>query len=115
ILDRLSATVTDMPFKFINRADPRQVISFVQHEHPQTIALVLAHVSSVMASQILSSLTPDLQADVAHRIAVMDRTSPEIIRQVEAALERKVSSVLPPTQLATGGGLPPLVAIPNTP
>jgi flagellar motor switch protein FliG len=113
ILDRLSATVTDMPFKFVNRAEPRQVLSFVQNEHPQTIALVLAHVSSVMASQILSGLSPDLQADVAHRIAVMDRTSPEIIRQVEAALERKISSVLQPTELSTVGGLQPLVDIIN--
>lgn len=113
ILDRLSATVTDMPFKFINRADPRQVLSFVQHEHPQTIALVLAHASSAIATQILSGLAPDLQADVAHRIAVMDRTSPEIIRQVEASLERKISSVLQPTELSTVGGLQPLVDIIN--
>jgi flagellar motor switch protein FliG len=113
ILDRLSATVTDMPFKFINRADPRQVLSFIQHEHPQTIALVLAHASAVLASQILSGLSPELQSDVAHRIAVMDRTSPEIIRQVEASLERKVSSVLQPSELSTVGGLQPLVDIIN--
>ncbi|HYN93839.1 MAG TPA: flagellar motor switch protein FliG [Pilimelia sp.] len=113
ILDRLSAAVTDMPFKFINRADPRQVLSFIQHEHPQTIALVLAHASAVIASQILSGLSPDLQADVAHRIAVMDRTSPEIIRQVETALERKISSVLQPTELSTVGGVQPLVDIIN--
>ncbi|HWG98669.1 MAG TPA: flagellar motor switch protein FliG [Pilimelia sp.] len=113
MLERLSATVTDMPFGFVNRADPRQVLSFVQHEHPQTIALVLAHVSAAMASQILSGLSPELQADVAHRIAVMDRTSPEIIRQVESALERKLSSVLQPTELSTVGGLQPLVDIIN--
>jgi flagellar motor switch protein FliG len=113
ILDRLSATVTDMPFKFINRADPRQVLSFIQHEHPQTIALVLAHVSSAVATQILSGLPPELQADVAHRIAVMDRTSPEIIRQVEQSLERKISSVLQPTELSTVGGVQPLVDIIN--
>jgi flagellar motor switch protein FliG len=113
ILDRLSAAVTDMPFGFLNRADPRQVLSFVQHEHPQTIALVLAHVSAAMASQILSGLSAELQSDVAHRIAVMDRTSPEIIRQVEASLERKVSSVLQPTELSTVGGVQPLVDIIN--
>jgi flagellar motor switch protein FliG len=113
ILDRLAATVTDMPFKFINRADPRQVLSFIQHEHPQTIALVLAHASSAIATQILSGLAPELQADVAHRIAVMDRTSPEIIRQVETSLERKISSVLQPTELSTVGGVQPLVDIIN--
>ena len=95
------------------RADPRQVLSFVQHEHPQTIALVLAHVPAVLASQILSGLEPHLQSDVAHRIAIMDRTSPEIIRQVETALERKLSSVLTPTELSTVGGLQPLVEIIN--
>ncbi len=113
ILDRLSATVTDMPFKFINRADPRQVLSFIQHEHPQTIALVLAHASSAVATEILSGLAPELQADVAHRIAVMDRTSPEIIRQVESSLERKISSVLQPTELSAVGGVQPLVDIIN--
>jgi len=113
ILDRLAMAVTDMPFKFINQADPRQVLSFIQHEHPQTIALVLAHVTATMASQILSGLVPDLQADVAHRIAVMDRTSPEIIRQVESSLEKKISSVLQPSELSTVGGLQPLVDIIN--
>jgi len=113
LLDRLSAAVTDMPFGFLNRADPRQVLSFVQHEHPQTIALVLAHMSAVVASQILSGLSAELQADVAHRIAVMDRTSPEIIRQVESSLERKVSSVLQPTEMSTVGGLQPLIDIIN--
>jgi flagellar motor switch protein FliG len=113
MLDRLSVSMPDMPFGFLGHADPRQVLSFVQNEHPQTIALVLAHAPAVLASQILSGLTPELQADVAHRIAVMDRTSPEIIRQVEASLERKLSSVLAPSELSTVGGIEPLVEIIN--
>jgi flagellar motor switch protein FliG len=113
ILDRLSSSMPDMPFGFLSHADPRQVLSFVQNEHPQTIALVLAHAPAVLASQILSGLSPELQSDVAHRIAVMDRTSPEIIRQVEASLERKLSSVLSPTELSTVGGIEPLVEIIN--
>ena len=113
ILGRLAMSMPDMPFNFLAHADPRQVLSFVQHEHPQLIALVLAHVPAMLASQILSGLEPELQADVAHRIAVMDRTSPEIIRQVESALERKLSSVLQPTELSTVGGLEPLVEIIN--
>jgi flagellar motor switch protein FliG len=113
ILDRLSTSMPDMPFGFLSHADPRQVLSFVQNEHPQTIALVLAHAPAVLASQILSGLSPELQSDVAHRIAVMDRTSPEIIRQVEASLERKLSSVLAPTELSTVGGIEPLVEIIN--
>jgi flagellar motor switch protein FliG len=113
ILDRLQASMTDMPFNFLSHADPRQVLSYVQHEHPQTIALVLAHVPSALASSILSGLAPDVQSDVAHRIAVMDRTSPEVIRQVELALERKLSTVLQPNELSTVGGLQPLVDIIN--
>ncbi|MFC7479763.1 flagellar motor switch protein FliG [Luedemannella flava] len=113
ILSRLAVPMPDMPFGFLAHADPRQVLSFVQHEHPQLIALVLAHVPAMLASQILSGLEAELQADVAHRIAVMDRTSPEIIRQVESALERKLSSVLQPTELSTVGGLEPLVEIIN--
>lgn len=113
ILDRLQASMTDMPFNFLSHADPRQVLSYVQHEHPQTIALVLAHVPSALASSILAGLAPEVQSDVAHRIAVMDRTSPEVIRQVELALQRKLSSVLQPGELSTVGGLQPLVDIIN--
>jgi len=113
ILDRLQASMTDMPFNFLSHADPRQVLSYVQHEHPQTIALVLAHVPSALASSNLSGLAPEVQSDVAHRIAVMDRTSPEVIRQVETALERKLSTVLQPNELSTVGGLQPLVDIIN--
>lgn len=113
IMERLAVSMTDMPFGFLSHADPRQVLSYVQHEHPQIIALVLAHMPAALASPILSGLAPDLQSDVAHRIAVMDRTSPEIIRQVETALERKLSSVLQPSELSTVGGLQPLVDIIN--
>jgi flagellar motor switch protein FliG len=113
IVGRLSAVLVDVPFGFLQKADPRQVLSFVQDEHPQTIALVLAHMPAAAASQILSGLAGDLQADVANRIAVMDRTSPNIIRQVETALERRLSSVLQPTELSTVGGLDPLVDIIN--
>ena len=113
ILVRLQASMTDMPFNFLSHADPRQLLSYVQYEHPQTIALVLAHVPSALASSILSGLAPEVQSDVAHRIAVMDRTSPDVIRQVEVALQRKLSTVLQPDQLSTVGGLGPLVDIIN--
>jgi flagellar motor switch protein FliG len=113
ILDRLQASMNDMPFNFLSHADPRQLLSYVQHEHPQTIALVLAHVPSALASSILSGLAPEVQSDVAHRIAVMDRTSPEVIRQVEVALQRKLSTVLQPDELSTVGGIEPLVDIIN--
>jgi flagellar motor switch protein FliG len=113
IFSRLQAAFVDVPFGFLQKADPRQVLSFVQDEHPQTIALVLAHMPAGGASAILSGLDSKLQANVAHRIATMDRTSPDIIRQVEATLERKMSSVLQPSDLSNVGGLEPLVEIIN--
>jgi flagellar motor switch protein FliG len=113
IVGRLNTAFMDVPFGFLSQADPRQVLSFLQDEHPQTIALVLAHIPAIQASLILSGLAADLQADVAHRIAMMDSTSPDIIRQVEATLERKLSSVLQPMDLSSVGGLEPLVDIIN--
>ena len=113
ILDRLEASMNDIPFNFLSHADPRQLLSYVQYEHPQTIALVLAHIPSALASSILAGLPLEVQTEVAHRIAIMDRTSPDIIRQVESALQRKLSSVLQPDELSTVGGLQPLVDIIN--
>jgi flagellar motor switch protein FliG len=113
LIGRLSAQVRDVPFSFLLRADARQVLSFVQDEHPQTIALVLAHIPAHQASLILSGLSAELQTDVANRIAIMDRTSPEIINKVEDTLEHKLTSVLQPGDLSTVGGLQPLVDIIN--
>jgi flagellar motor switch protein FliG len=113
VLDRLQASMNDMPFNFLSHADPRQLLSYVQHEHPQTIALVLAHIPAAMASSILAGLSPEVQSEVAHRIAVMDRTSPDVIRQVEQSLRRKLSAVLQPDELSTVGGLEPLIDIIN--
>ncbi len=113
LMHRLSAVVAEMPFQFLHRVDARQLLGFLQEEHPQTIALVLAHLSADQASTVLSGIAGTLQAEVAHRIAVMDRTSPEIIKQVETILERKLSSVLGPSEMSSVGGLQPLVEIIN--
>jgi flagellar motor switch protein FliG len=113
IMERLNAAAVQMPFQFLHRADPAQLRSFVVGEHPQVIALVLAHMTPDKASLLLGGLPSDLQAQVAHRIAVMDRTSPEIVRVVEATLERKLSSMLQPGDLSRVGGLDPLVNIIN--
>jgi flagellar motor switch protein FliG len=113
IVERLNAAAIQMPFQFLHRADPAQLRSFIADEHPQVIALVLAHMTADKASLLLSGLPPEQQAEVAHRIAVMDRTSPEIIRNVEATLERKLSSVLQPAEMSRVGGVDPLVNIIN--
>jgi flagellar motor switch protein FliG len=113
ILKRMEAALVEMPFEFLRRADARQVVSFLQDEHPQTVALVLAHMRAEQAAIVLSGMPEQLQADVAHRVAVMETTSPEVIRRVEGILERKLSSVLQSTDMAVAGGLQPLIDIIN--
>jgi flagellar motor switch protein FliG len=113
VMARLQAAAVQMPFQFLHRADPAQLRSFIIDEHPQVIALVLAHMTPDKASLLLSGLPPDVQADVAHRIAVMDRTSPDMIKAVESTLERRLSSMLQPSEMSRVGGLDPLVNIIN--
>ena len=113
IITRLNAAAVKMPFQFLHRADPSQLRSFIMDEHPQVIALVLAHMTPDKASLLLSGLAPEKQAEVAHRIAVMDRTTPDIVRAVEATLERRLSSMLQPNEMSRVGGLDPLVDIIN--
>ena len=64
-------------------------MNFIQGEHPQTIALILSYIKPQQASAILSALPQDKQVEVTRRIAMMDRTSPEIIKEIERVLERK--------------------------
>jgi flagellar motor switch protein FliG len=93
ILTRLQSSLQEVPFEFLKRADPSQICTFIQDEHPQTIALILAHLAPNVASIVLSALPQDIRADVVLRIASMDRTPPEIVREVERVLERKMASV----------------------
>jgi flagellar motor switch protein FliG len=113
IIDRLNAAAVQLPFQFLRRVDPAQLRSFIADEHPQVIALVLAHMSADKASLLLAGLPSDQQAEIAHRIAVMDRTSPDIVKAVESTLERKLSSMLQPAEVSRVGGLDPLVNIIN--
>jgi flagellar motor switch protein FliG len=113
LLDRMKASLVEMPFEFLRRADARQVLSFLQDEHPQTVALVVAHMRADQAAIVISGMPDELQADVAHRVAVMETTSPDVVRRVEAILERKLSSVLQSTDASAAGGLKPLVDIIN--
>jgi flagellar motor switch protein FliG len=102
------------PFEFLRSADPRQVMTFLHDEHPQTIALVLAHLTAEHAASLLAWLPLETQSDVAHRIAVMERPSPEVVRQVEEALELRLSNVGEHTTgEAIAGGVLPLVNILN--
>ncbi len=113
IMERLGATMADMPFEGMRRADARQLITFLADEHPQTIALVLAHLGPGQSAMVLSGLEQKVQADVARRIALMEQASPDVIRLVERELDRRMSTVIGPQELSAVGGVPPLVAIIN--
>ncbi|WP_212391084.1 flagellar motor switch protein FliG [Sporosarcina beigongshangi] len=103
IINRLTSSLQVRPFDFARRADPSQILNFIQNEHPQTIALILSYLESEQAGMILSSLPQEVQADIARRIAMMDSTSPEVISEVEAVLERKLSSTVTQDFTETGG------------
>lgn len=112
IISRLSSSLQVSPFDFMKRTDASQVFSFLQSEHPQTISLILAHLQPEQAGMILSSLPQELQSEVARRVAKMDRTSPEVIKDVERVLERKLASVLG-QDYASAGGVKSLVEMLN--
>lgn len=112
IIGRISASLQVRPFDFMRKTEPSQLLNFIQSEHPQTIALILAYLEPEKASSILSALPPDRQAEVAKRIAIMDTTSPEVIKEVERVLERKLSSIVP-QELTGAGGIKSVVEIIN--
>ena len=93
IINRLTSSLQVRPFDFIRRTDPAHLLNFIQQEHPQTIALILAYLEPNKASVILGALPSEIQSDVAKRIATMDRTSPEVLREVERVLEKKLSTL----------------------
>ncbi len=103
ILRKLTENAKIRPFSMIRKTDPKQLVNFIANEHPQTIALVLSYLDPDQASVVLSSLSEDLQADIARRIALMERTSPDIVREVESVLERKLSSLVDEDFTAVGG------------
>ncbi|MFD1018180.1 flagellar motor switch protein FliG [Thalassobacillus hwangdonensis] len=103
IIGRLTSSLQVKPFDFARKADPNQILNFIQNEHPQTIALVLSYLDSEQSAQILSELPQDMQADIAKRIALMDSTSPEVINQVEQILEKKLSTTVTQDYTQTGG------------
>lgn len=103
IINRLTSSLQVRPFDFARKADPGQILNFIQNEHPQTIALILSYLDATQAGQILSELPQEMQADIARRIALMDSTSPEIINEVEQILERKLSATVTQDYTQTGG------------
>jgi flagellar motor switch protein FliG len=113
VIGKLTASLQVRPFEFVRKTDASQLLNFIQDEHPQTIALILSYLSPSQASTIISSLAPDKQADVARRIAQMDRTSPDVIKEVEKILERKLASLVNQDYTIVGG-VDSIVEILNT-
>lgn len=94
IIENLKQSMVKSPFDFLKNADPRQILNFLSAEHPQTIALVLAHLNADIASMVIGGLPEELQRDVSIRIATLDQSSPEVISMLEAQLEKRMSSVV---------------------
>ena len=113
VLGKLTASLQVRPFEFIRKTEASQILNFIQDEHPQTIALILSYLSSTQAAGIISTLTPDKQTDVAKRIALMDRTSPDVIKEVENILEQKLSSLVNQDYTIVGG-IDSIVEVLNT-
>ncbi len=103
VISKLTASLQVKPFEFIRKTEGSQLISFIQDEHPQTIALILSYLSSAQASSIIAALPLERQADVAKRIALMDRTTPDVIKEVEKVLESKLSSMVNQDYTIIGG------------
>ncbi|MBR0149399.1 MAG: flagellar motor switch protein FliG [Lachnospiraceae bacterium] len=103
VISRLTASLQVKPFEFVRKTDASQLFNFIQDEHPQTIALVLSYLSPMQAAQVLGALPSDRQADVAKRVAMMDRTSPDVIKEVEKVLEAKLSSLVNQDYTIIGG------------
>ncbi len=103
VIGKLTASLQVRPFEFVRKTDPSQLLNFIQDEHPQTIALILSYLPPAQAAQIVSALPLEKQADVAKRIAKMDRTSPDVIKEVERVLERKLSQLVNQDYTIVGG------------
>lgn len=113
VIGKLTASLQVRPFEFIRKTDPAQLLNFIQDEHPQTIALILSYLSPTQAASIVSAIPPNKQADVAKRIAQMDRTSPDVIKEVERILEKKLASLVNQDYTIIGG-VDAIVEILNT-
>ena len=103
VLNKLTSSIQVKPFEFVRKTDASQLLSFIQDEHPQTIALILSYLGPTQCSAIISALSPELQADVAKRIATMDRTSPDVIKEVEKILESKLANLVNQDYTIIGG------------
>jgi len=113
ILNRLSVIIEQTPFEFLRNTPADQIAAFLRNEHPQTVAMVVAQLpNTALAAKVMELLEPELQADVAMRIAMMGQTSPDVVKEVALVMERKLETVLQ-REWAAAGGVRSLAAILN--
>ena len=93
VIDKVIVSIGTKAFDFMKKTDPKQLFNFIQNEHPQTIALILAHATKYQATNVLSLLPKEKLVEVIERLAKMDRTSPDTIKEVEAVLQKKLSTI----------------------
>ena len=103
VIGKLTASLQVKPCEFVRKTDATQLLSFIQDEHPQTIALILSYLSPTQSALIISALPQENQAEVARRIAQMDRTSPDVIQEVERVLESKLANLVNQDYTQIGG------------
>lgn len=108
ILDSVRQSMNSVPFGFLQKVGAENLLAFIVEEHPQTIALILAHLPTALAAEVLAGLPADTQLEVVRRVANMEQTSPEVIADIENSLERRMTSMLGQGMEKTGGV--PLVA-----
>jgi flagellar motor switch protein FliG len=113
IIGRLAATIERRPFEFLRRTPAEQIVVFLRNESPQTIALVISNLHTTLAAQVLSQIDPEIQADVALRIAMMAETRPEVVAQVESVMRSRLSAV-GAQEYAIAGGVKSLADILNS-
>lgn len=112
ILENVRQTINSVPFAFLQKAGPDNLLTFIVEEHPQTIALILSHLPTQLAADVLGGLDPDKQLDVIRRIATMEQTSPEVVKDVESSLESRMQSLFN-HQMEKAGGVHTVAQILN--
>jgi len=103
ILEKVAVNLQNVPFSNLRKTEAKHLFNFIREEHPQTIALILTYLHPEQSSMILAALPPEQQADVAKRVAIIERIAPEVLKEVEKVLERKMSMIVPNQEQHTGG------------
>ncbi len=112
LMKRLKESSKVKPFTFVRNADTKQLVNMISQEHPQTIAFILSYLDSDQSAMVLSELPQEIQSDIARRIAVMERTSPQIIKGVESVMQERLSTIFQ-QDFTSAGGISSVVEILN--